>query len=316
MSAARRAPLAGRLVGISLGNSEDLERLGYGPEHLDEAALRIARLLLQLGADLAYSGDLRAGGFLETFLTLVRSEESEDGPMPGTPRVISFQPWPRSAKLTPAWIADRTGLCRYVAVDPALPPGTSLQPYAADVSSPRQAWQLARGLSAMREVMQSGTPPADGRGQIRPLDARILLGGRREGFNGLMPGIAEEALLALQVACPLYVIGGFGGGARLVADALVGGEWPAELTLAHHLRVSAKFRLTRAGYLAHDAEGAMEARYGALQEILAQVRRDRLAGLSNGLGERDNRALMRTEDLPRLLKLMAKGLRRRFAEAP
>lgn len=314
MNPGHRTLLAGRLLGISLGNSEDLDRLGYGTEHLDEAALRVARLLLQMGADLAYSGDLRADGFLETFLTLVRSEEPDDGPETQAPRVISYQPWPRSAKLTPAWIAERTGLCRYVAVDPGLPPGT-LQPYVSEVSSPRQSWQVGRALSAMRELMQRGTKRTDGSRDIQPLDARVLLGGRREGWNGVMPGIAEETLVASQVGCPLYVIGGFGGGARLIAEALLGDVFPPELTLEHHVRVSAGFRLTQAGYAAFDAEGALGARYDNLRSALGRVRGDIPAGLANGLSEPENRELMTTESVPVLCRLMAKGLAWRFGGA-
>lgn len=58
-------------------------------------------------------------------------------------------------------------------------------------------------------------------------DARIILGGRVEGFKGRMPGIAEEALVALSVRQPLFLLGGFGECARdiacdlsLIADTL------------------------------------------------------------------------------------------------
>ena len=52
------------------------------------------------------------------------------------------------------------------------------------------------------------------------IDARILLGGRVEGYKGRLPGIAEEALLSLQSGQPVFLLGGFGGCARDIAEAL------------------------------------------------------------------------------------------------
>ena len=64
------------------------------------------------------------------------------------------------------------------------------------------------GLTAMRRLMSDET------------DARILLGGRVEGYKGRMPGIAEEAIVSMEKRQPLFLIGGFGGCARDVAEML------------------------------------------------------------------------------------------------
>jgi SLOG cluster2 len=71
-------------------------------------------------------------------------------------------------------------------------------------------------------------------------NARIVLGGRVAEFKGKMPGIAEEALLALQTGQPLFVLGGFGGCARDIAEDFglvenVTGkrDWPAREEFAH-----------------------------------------------------------------------------------
>ena len=64
------------------------------------------------------------------------------------------------------------------------------------------------GLTAMRNTMLSCTA------------ARVVLGGRVEGYSGAMPGIAEETRLALEAGQPLYLLGGFGGCARDIAESL------------------------------------------------------------------------------------------------
>ena len=48
----------------------------------------------------------------------------------------------------------------------------------------------------MREVMCGET------------DARILLGGKVEGYRGAMPGIAEEALLSFNAQQPVFWLEG------------------------------------------------------------------------------------------------------------
>lgn len=54
----------------------------------------------------------------------------------------------------------------------------------------------------------------------RESDARIILGGRVHDFKGRMPGVAEESLAALRAGQPLFLLGGFGGCARDIAEDL------------------------------------------------------------------------------------------------
>lgn len=60
----------------------------------------------------------------------------------------------------------------------------------------------------MRKTMVAGT------------SARLALGGRVEGYKGSMPGIAEEVLLAMDASQPVYLLGGFGGCTRDIAESL------------------------------------------------------------------------------------------------
>jgi hypothetical protein len=54
----------------------------------------------------------------------------------------------------------------------------------------------------------------------RETQARIVLGGAVVQYKGLMPGIAEETLISLQAQQPLYLMGGFGGCARDIAETI------------------------------------------------------------------------------------------------
>ena len=47
-----------------------------------------------------------------------------------------------------------------------------------------------------------------------------MLGGKLEGYKGAMPGVAEEVILAMKAKQPVFLVGGFGGCARDIAEAL------------------------------------------------------------------------------------------------
>ena len=42
-------------------------------------------------------------------------------------------------------------------------------------------------------------------------DARVLIGGRRQGFQGDWPGLVQETVFAIEAGKPVYLAGGFGG---------------------------------------------------------------------------------------------------------
>ena len=51
-------------------------------------------------------------------------------------------------------------------------------------------------------------------------DARIVLGGKLDGYKGAMPSVVEETLLALAAKQPVFLVGGFGGCTRAIAEML------------------------------------------------------------------------------------------------
>ena len=195
-------------IAISISESPDLTRLGMSNRHLTLAMETMATYLLSFGYRLAYGGDLRTDGFTEKLFELVsrydRSSQSR-----GRPGVTDYLPWPACAALSYDQYRDlserlgNTAEVRCLAHD-----GTVLDDFESLgtlVNNPRE---IAASLTAMRRTM------------LRDTSARVVLGGRVEGYTGTMPGIAEEALLTLRAGRPLYVLGGFGGCARDIAETL------------------------------------------------------------------------------------------------
>jgi hypothetical protein len=171
----------------------------------------IARHLLALGARLAYGGDLRTLGFTELLFELVarhsRKQDEGDGQM----GVTDYLAWPVHILMATAdlerYTSELTEYAKLVLLTLEGDCCTMNERHMMRQGPPTEA-QWTQGLTSMRRVM------------LRATDARVVLGGRVEGYKGVMPGIAEESLLSLQTRQPLFLIGGFGGCARDIAEAL------------------------------------------------------------------------------------------------
>ena len=221
-------PVNSQTIGISISDSPDLASFGLGDGHLRDAMVSIATHLLAAGDDLAYGGDLRPGGFTETLFELVcrYTRHPIDGGRSPAPTAIGDEParvanylaWPVHAGMNgddlASWTDEVRGFAATVLLDPdgrpiSMAERTLLLPAEPDATD----W--ATGLTSMRKTMREC------------INARILLGGRTEGYKGRMPGIAEEALLSLEAGQPVFLLGGFGGAARDVAEALhLAPSWP------------------------------------------------------------------------------------------
>lgn len=204
-------PLSQKAIAISISESPDMAALGLGPEHLRDAMAEIARHLLAMGARLVYGGDLRVNGFTELLFELVARYRRDADVGDARSAIVNYLAWPivvsKPAAEMRGLVDELAGLAELHFLDRQ---GGDLAPAALDgaVHPAVSDADWAVALSAMREVL------------TRASDAKIVMGGRTEGYKGRMPGIAEEALTALKAGQPLFLLGGFGGCAREIAVAL------------------------------------------------------------------------------------------------
>ena len=197
-------------VGVSVSESPDLWALGLSDGHLRDAMAEIALQVLGSGRSLAYGGDLRQHGFTELLAELTGRYRNHPR-HGGTIVVTDYLAWPVHIRMTSdeltAFSAEHEPAARlvFLALD-----GVSLAPeqrMKMHVHEPDDA-EWTEGLTAMRTVMRRDTR------------ARIVLGGRVEGYRGAMPGIAEETCLSLEANQPVFLLGGFGGCARDIAETV------------------------------------------------------------------------------------------------
>lgn len=188
--------LKGKTLGLSVSDSPDLDRLGLLEEHFRLALGEIGRSILVSGGHIFYGGHLQAGGYT-TFLV----DELQRWGRRDRPLKICLA-WTEHSKMEDEELNQlrrEFGLLAEIILldqDGQQLPKSYKKDRAKDDFDRETNAQVLTGL---RRFLASRT------------DARILLGGKREGFQGEMPGIVEEALVSIELGKPLFLAGGFGG---------------------------------------------------------------------------------------------------------
>jgi hypothetical protein len=226
-SPSERDCLSQKRVGISIS---DASGVGFAAHHIhpDQLVLLaqdLARHLLARSATLIYGGDLRPGGFTEFILDEARILKDRIGE--AAPCVENHLAWPLYVSGTEiiAWRAKYHEVMETVEHEiPAdvandLDKVSFLQP-----NTPLNSYIWSRCLSEMREKSISSST------------ARICAGGRLTGYQGKMPGVLEEIVLALNEQKPIFLLGAFGGVVGDVCSLLQNAVVPESLT--EHWQIS------------------------------------------------------------------------------
>lgn len=242
------SPLAATVaISVSEPEERELAARGLAGEHVHHAYVELARQILAAGGSLAYGGNPRAGepNYVQILLALLRTYSKPD--RPPAERIQLYLAAPVWREMT---TTDRARIRVLATLNEVPSAGDELGPAGPD-------------FTLMREAMAAATT------------ARIILGGRLQGpFGGRWPGIVEEAYLTIGADRPLYIVGGLGGAAALVADLVRRCE-PADDGLA-------------------DVETLRAAIGGA--------------DLRNGLTTEENELLFETADLDLIVGLILRGL--------
>jgi hypothetical protein len=276
------------VVGLSVSepDADELVRLGLSEMHIRHAFIEIVRHILAQGWTVAYGGDLRAAGYTEALFDLVRTYDPAH--LSGPDRVLTYLAWPLWLDVTDAQRAELANVATIKQV--ARPDGA---PATLPVLTKRQPDDLlwnSLALTKMRVLMNS------------EIGARIVLGGRVYGQQGLYPGVAEEAALALQSGVPLYVAGSFGGCGRLVVSSNSGLGPPIELSVEYQLEHTPRY----AELLDAATSAGRPPSFSNMIDTFTAAGAD---GFNNGLADHENGRLFATDDVDEIIALILRGLR-------
>ncbi|MEM1330056.1 MAG: hypothetical protein AAGG07_05810 [Planctomycetota bacterium] len=303
----QRAPLKHRTIALSLSESTDIRSNGLDSVHLDSTTLDLCRYLLAAGATLAYGGHIGSKGYTEQLGNLVRAYNNLDGVDP-VARIRNYRGWPLP-RLTVEQRDDRAAIARVIETDRPADVDETMNPafvaaptFFPATTSPEHRFAWARGMTEMRVRQTDETA------------ARIVLGGtfgptekvNDDGtqsvkwYSGLMPGVLEEVLISAERGHPVFLIGAFGGVARLVFDLIEGVERP-EATWEYQRDCPDSVQLRDL----YHANGMMFPDYRTVAE---ELRSQGLEGLNPLLNEAEHRELATTLDTEQMVELLVKGL--------
>jgi hypothetical protein len=273
--------LANLCIAISASESEDLARLGLVEMHFRLALGEIARCVITAGGKLAYGGHLDPEGYTAFLIQELHRYSRRDRPL----RVCLA--WPEHRRLAlDALEQQQDELGLYGEIAYLDPDGTAVRSdfeRGAEPAPVQDTSLVRRSLTSLRECM------------AKMSHARILIGGRRTGFRGVLPGLVEEALITLKHGQPLYLVGGFGGVTFDIIRALGidSGEWLPPLP---------------------DAANDERLETG-IAELRAIAAAEGWLGLNNGLADGENRYLAATPRPSEIATLVSLGLGRRFVRS-
>jgi hypothetical protein len=183
-------------VGVSASPSPDLERLGLLEGHFRLTLGELARTVLVLGGSLQYCGHLDPNEITMFLIGELKRYGRLDEPLSV---ILAWSVHRQLALHEIERVRDDLGLFGSImCLDPTGAP-IDCATGRADAPPGVPDEQIAPSLSAMRQAA------------IRQSQGRLLVGGRRSGYQGTMPGVLEEALLAIEASQPVFLAGGFGG---------------------------------------------------------------------------------------------------------
>ena len=287
-------PLAGKRIALSISDSPDRESNGLSKELQERLWTGLATHLLASGAQLAYGGDLRQGGYTEQLRDLARVAADAGRPLPAE-TIHWYVGWPISKQLSATERASFPAACT---LHPHEMPAELRQvgftglPRASDfVPENHFAWTLG-----MRDLRQS---------MARECHARVLVGGQMRAVSP-WPGLLEE--LQTFVGKPIYLVGAFGGATGAIIRALQG-ESPDELAIAFQDEGGKRTALREYYEAKIGTPGFEHLRPIDWRQWLDELHRLGVAGLDNGLTRDENARLFVSRDLTEVIALVLKGLR-------
>lgn len=209
--------LPGMRIWMSISDSPDLTKLGFGERHLKDTFLEFARYVLAAGAEIVYGGDLRKGGYTRALFDLVDLYGVPPGSKPQK-RIHNLLAWPRGEKLDPE---EEKRLAPYVDFIKLPRPRNYFEGMDKGEAS-------AMSLTEMRTKAQEF---------VGSKGAQVAMGGKTGDTAIRIPGLLEEVTLAVQHGTPVFVIGAFGGAAKDIGEVMLRIGSGERLLSNHHVGV-------------------------------------------------------------------------------
>ena len=226
-------PLGDQMLGISMALCEDLQAIGLQNKHLELAIAEVAQMVLLAGGGITYAGAIGThapdltNAVIGTVQRYIETAKLTQHRQCGT-HVDKMR------QLHPGQMFKLTVPCTSIRTQENI---NRLKKTAREFASTGKIGVLTEtgDLRNLADAKLWVTPEATARAltEIRKMlpthcTARLVIGGKTipasttasNGYLGNYPGIIEEALYSVRAGQPLFIAGGFGGAAAILAHEL------------------------------------------------------------------------------------------------
>ena len=280
--------LYGKKIAISVSVNEDLEKIGFSEQHLNDISIEIARYIIANDGTALYGGDLRENGFTYYFSELSNQyKKANDKDF----KFVNYFVFPNTKRLTRDVRIDFHS--KQIHIKEVLVPKTVSIDEQKEYNSSKcieDRYSFCECFKEMRIQM------------AKDCTARILVGGKSTNYLGYIPGVIEEALYTLRENKPLFLIGGFGGATQKLIR-LIKGEYVEELT--NDYQYSTDFLIDFKDYINPKCDYAD---FNKLKEEFLQFNLKKLSEL-NKLSIEENEILFSSKNIHEIVYLIMKGLK-------
>lgn len=304
-------------IAISLSEIQHAETAWIQNRAIQNLMVEITRYLLVSGAQLIYSGHLnyksknaneeennheiekkeQGFNFVQLLIEIIKTHQ-QSYKIDNVKAIDNYSFFPVSANITEKVEADLMDWVNFIKVNP--PENLEVNEKDAekilqyDTFDKKCVW--ADSLTEMRKKM------------LDAANAFIILGGKSLNFKSKMPGVLEEAFLALKAQKPVFLIGAFGGISTAIMQALQG-EQPEKLTLSYYEEKYHAYAYFLEKYNEEWAIGDQKVDYPSILKFFNVLKEQEDYGLNNGLSRAENERLFHSKNELEILTLIFKGLK-------
>ena len=281
--------LNNKKIAISVSVNEDLEKIGFSEQHLNDISIEIARYIIANDGTALYGGDLRENGFTHYFSELSNQyKKANDKDF----KFVNYFVFPNTKRLTRDVRIDFHS--KQIEIKEISAPKTitiDQQKEYNPFKSIEDRYSFCECFKEMRIQM------------AKDCSARILVGGKTTNYLGYVPGVIEEALYTLKESKPLFLIGGFGGATEKLIR-LIKGNVVEELT--NDFQYNTEFLLEFKNYVNSKCDFTD---FDILKAELSKFDIQKISEL-NGLSIEENEILFSSKNIHQILYLLMKGLKK------
>ncbi len=278
------------VVGISISGVAGK----LGELETNKLTLHVVERLFSNGGSVVFGHHWQEGGIMQAVYDSMKRSLSSQGTIDEDFRILNMVPWQNGT--TDVRGKELVKGLSYVKIE-SMPLPDLVPKDDRNLVFSHFALEHPNLMRALNAVALSGMRQK----LTESCHARICIGGKMQKFLGAMPGILEEAALAIKQNQPLYLCGHWGGVTGAICDILCekreifSEEFSPDQDITEQMEELAKsWQLPKPGL-----EGAFELVSNYSMEQLSK---------SNGLSKEDNKKLFELSDIRQIMSLVIKGL--------